>query len=133
MESAQSHFAQFRNVPPIPTGNIVFKTPTPMDFRHTVCLMVQFSRECAVMVHVRISREARRTTPNARGDQRMPARRRKSKTLPPIHVRKGAFHKWLGKKPGSPITAADIAKGKASGDPHVVKMANFAASSKKWR
>jgi hypothetical protein len=63
----------------------------------------------------------------------MPARRRKSKTLAPIHVRKGAFHKWLGKKPDSPITAADIAKGKASGDPHVEKMANFAASSKKWR
>jgi len=49
-----------------------------------------------------------------------------------IHVRKGAFHKWLGQKPDSPITPTDIAKGKASDDPHVVKMANFAASAKKW-
>jgi hypothetical protein len=30
-----------------------------------------------------------------------------------IHVRKGTFHKWLGKKPDSPVTTADIAKGKA--------------------
>ncbi len=63
----------------------------------------------------------------------MPKAKRNSKNLPPIHVHKGAFHKWLGKKPDSPITAADIAKGKASSDPHVVKMATFAASSKKWR
>jgi hypothetical protein len=49
-----------------------------------------------------------------------------------FHIRKGTFHKWLGKKPDSPITAADIAKGKASGDPHVVKMATFAANAKKW-
>jgi hypothetical protein len=63
----------------------------------------------------------------------MPTAKRRSKKLPPIHVSKGKFHRWLGKKPGSPITAADIAKGKASGDPHVVKMANFAANAKKWR
>jgi len=37
-----------------------------------------------------------------------------------------------GKKPDSPIMAADIAKGKASSDPHVVKMATFAANAKKW-
>ena len=51
----------------------------------------------------------------------------------PFHVHKGNFHKWLGKKSDSPITAADIAKGKASGEPHVVKMATFAANAKKWR
>jgi len=62
----------------------------------------------------------------------MPARKRKSSFRAAIHVRKGAFRKWLGKKPDSPITAADIAKGKASNDPHVVKMATFAASAKKW-
>jgi hypothetical protein len=42
------------------------------------------------------------------------------------------FHKWLGKKPDSPITAGDSARGKGSGDPHVVKMATFAANAKKW-
>ncbi|HKN74494.1 MAG TPA: hypothetical protein VJW94_04900 [Candidatus Acidoferrum sp.] len=63
----------------------------------------------------------------------MPIKKRRPPFLAAIHVRKGAFHKWLGKKPGSTITAADIAKGKASDDPHVVKMANFAASAKKWR
>jgi hypothetical protein len=63
----------------------------------------------------------------------MPTKKRKPTFRAPIHVRKGAFHKWLGKKPGLPLTAADIAKGKASYDPHVVKMATFAATSKKWR
>jgi len=57
---------------------------------------------------------------------------RKSSFRPAIHVRKGNFHKWLGKKPDSSIMAADIAKGKASDDPHVVKMATFAANSKNW-
>ena len=62
----------------------------------------------------------------------MPIKKRKPSFRAAIHVRKGAFHKWLGKKPDSPITTADIAKGKASNDPHVVKMATFAANSKKW-
>jgi hypothetical protein len=62
----------------------------------------------------------------------MPTKKRKPSFRAAIHVRKGAFHKWLGKKPDSPITAADIAKGEASNDPHVVKMATFAANSKKW-
>ncbi len=57
---------------------------------------------------------------------------RKSSFRASIHVRKGNFYKWLGKKSDSPITAAGIARGKASGDPHVVKMATFAANSKKW-
>jgi hypothetical protein len=60
-------------------------------------------------------------------------RRKRTKTYPtPFHIRKGTFHKWLGKNPDSPITPVDIAKGKASGDPHVVKMATFAANAKKW-
>jgi hypothetical protein len=63
----------------------------------------------------------------------MPTRQRSSTYRAAFHVRKGKFHKWLGKKLDSPITAADIAKGKASGDPHVVKMATFAANSMKWR
>jgi hypothetical protein len=62
----------------------------------------------------------------------MPTRKRKSSYGAAFHIRKGKFHKWLGKKPDSPITTADIAKGKASGDPHVVKMATFAANAKKW-
>ncbi len=35
---------------------------------------------------------------------------------------KGAFHRWLGKSEDEPITAADIAKGKAAGG-HAAKMA----------
>ena len=42
-----------------------------------------------------------------------------------IHVKPGAFHAWLGKSPDEPITAADIAKGKAAGG-HAEKMAIFA-------
>jgi hypothetical protein len=48
-------------------------------------------------------------------------------------VKKGAFHKWLGKSEDSPITDADIKKGLAADDPHVRKMANFARQSKRWR
>jgi hypothetical protein len=48
-------------------------------------------------------------------------------------IEKGAFHKWLGKKESEPITEADIKKGLASKDPHVVKMANFAKNAKKWK
>jgi len=62
----------------------------------------------------------------------MPPGKRKPTKRAPLRIRKGKFHEWLGKKPGSPITAGDIAKGKASGDPHVVKMATFAANAKKW-
>lgn len=42
-----------------------------------------------------------------------------------LHIKKGAFHKWLGKSEDEPITAADIAKGKAAGG-HAAKMATFA-------
>ena len=40
-------------------------------------------------------------------------------------IKRGAFHKWLGKPEGEKITAADIAKGKAAGG-HAAKMAVFA-------
>jgi hypothetical protein len=46
-------------------------------------------------------------------------------------VRKGNFHRWLGKKEGEPITEADIEKGKAAGG-HAAKMATFAANARKW-
>ena len=58
---------------------------------------------------------------------------RKSWFQASIHVRKGNFHKLPGKKSDSAITAADIAMGKASDDPHVVKVATFAANFKKWQ
>ncbi len=48
----------------------------------------------------------------------------------PIH--KGAFHRWLGKKPDAPITAADIARGEAAGG-HAAKMANFAKAAKGFK
>jgi hypothetical protein len=48
----------------------------------------------------------------------------------PIH--KGAFHRWLGKKPGTPITDADIAKGIAAGG-HAAKMAEFAKAARGFK
>lgn len=39
--------------------------------------------------------------------------------------KKGAFHRWLGKPEGAPITEADIRKGLAAGG-HPAQMANFA-------
>ena len=48
-------------------------------------------------------------------------------------IKKGGFHRYLGKKAGEPITAADIAKGKASPSTHVQKMAVFAQNAKKWK
>lgn len=47
------------------------------------------------------------------------------------HIAKGAFHRWLGKKPGEPITDADIRKGLAAGG-HPAKMANFARNERGW-
>jgi len=47
------------------------------------------------------------------------------------HIKKGAFHRWLGKKPGAPITAADIQRGLKAGG-HAAKMANFARNAKKF-
>ena len=54
-----------------------------------------------------------------------------SKYRTAFHVRKGGFHKWLGKKPDEPITEADIAKGKAAGG-HAEEMATFAENAKDW-
>ena len=65
---------------------------------------------------------------------RAAVRRIKIKSAPiegPIN--KGGFHKWLGKSEDSPITEADIERGLNSDDPHVVKMAQFAKNSRKWK
>lgn len=43
-------------------------------------------------------------------------------------IKKGAFHRWLGKSEDQPITAADIKKGLAAGG-HAAKMANFARNT----
>lgn len=48
------------------------------------------------------------------------------------HIEKGAFHRWLGKKEGEPITDADIDKGLKAGG-HPAKMAAFAKASRKFR
>lgn len=47
-------------------------------------------------------------------------------------IKKGAFHKWLGKSEDEKITAADIKKGLASDDKHVNKMAQFAKNAKSF-
>jgi hypothetical protein len=47
-------------------------------------------------------------------------------------IKKGAFHKWLGKKEGEPITDADIAKGIAAGG-HPAKMAEFAKAARGFK
>lgn len=44
------------------------------------------------------------------------------------HIKKGAFHRWLGKSPDEPITEADIEKGIKAGG-HAAKMAEFAKSA----
>jgi hypothetical protein len=49
-----------------------------------------------------------------------------------FHLRKGGFHKFLGKPEGEPITDADIAKGMAAGG-HAAKMANFAKNARKFK
>jgi hypothetical protein len=43
-------------------------------------------------------------------------------------IKKGAFHKWLGKPEDEKITQADIDRGLKSDDEHVRKMAQFAAN-----
>lgn len=45
-------------------------------------------------------------------------------------IKKGAFHKWLGKDESDPITEEDIQTGLSSTDPHVQKMALFAKNMK---
>jgi len=62
---------------------------------------------------------------------RITAMARNSPYRTAFHIRKGSFHRWLGKSEGSPITAEDIAKGKAAGG-HPEKMAQFAENAKKF-
>jgi hypothetical protein len=59
----------------------------------------------------------------AAGDALMKARSSKKPMIKPS--RKGAFHRWLGKPEGAPITDADIRRGLAAGG-HAAQMANFA-------
>jgi hypothetical protein len=47
-------------------------------------------------------------------------------------IQHGAFHRWLGKKEGEPITGADIEKGLKAGG-HAAKMAAFAKAAKKFK
>jgi len=49
-----------------------------------------------------------------------------------FHIRKGGFHRWLGKSEGEPITEADIEKGLKAGG-HAAKMANFARNEKHFK
>jgi hypothetical protein len=48
------------------------------------------------------------------------------------HIKHGAFHKWLGKSEGEPITGADIEKGLKAGG-HAAKMAAFAKAARKFK
>lgn len=48
------------------------------------------------------------------------------------NIKKGAFHRWLGKSEDEPITDADIQKGLKAGG-HAAKMANFARSSREGK
>ena len=47
-------------------------------------------------------------------------------------IKKGAFHKWLGKPEGAPITDADIARGLKAGG-HPAKMAAFAKAARGFK
>ncbi len=48
-------------------------------------------------------------------------------------IKKGAFHRWLGKSPDEKITDEDIEKGLESDDEHVRKMAEFAKNARLWK
>lgn len=52
-------------------------------------------------------------------------------SIKPSH--EGRFARDVGKKPGTPISGADIAKGLASKDPAERKRANFARNARKWK
>ncbi len=50
-------------------------------------------------------------------------------------IKKGLFHKWLGKSEDEPITKRDIQKAlnyRGKGWQHVHRMAAFVKSAKKW-
>ena len=57
------------------------------------------------------------------------------KKQPPmdLDIKKGGFHRWLGKNSDYKITDKDIEKGLKSDDPHVRRMAQFAKNAKKWK
>ena len=57
---------------------------------------------------------------------------RKSKYRAIFHLRKGGFHKWLGKSEDDPITNEDIEKGLKAGG-HPAKMALFARNARKFK
>lgn len=46
-------------------------------------------------------------------------------------IRKGGFHRWLGKKSGAKITSGDIQRGLKAGG-HAANMANFARNERTW-
>lgn len=52
---------------------------------------------------------------------------------PFTRVKKGTFHKWLGKKPGEKLTAIDIQRGLNSSEPHIRKMAQFAKNARQFK
>ena len=57
---------------------------------------------------------------------------RKSKYRAVFSLRKGGFHKWLGKSEDDPITNEDIEKGLKAGG-HPAKMALFARNARKFK
>ena len=66
-------------------------------------------------------------------DMRSPARETYLNEKMKLKLKKGAFHKWLGKDEDEPITTTDIQKGLNSDDAHVRKMAQFAKNAKGWK
>jgi hypothetical protein len=62
----------------------------------------------------------------------MAEEKRDSKYRHGFNIRRGLFHRWLGKKEGEPITEADIAKGEAAGG-HPAKMAAFAKAARHFK
>lgn len=63
----------------------------------------------------------------------LPRRKVEAREPMNLHLKKGGFHKWLGKAEDEPITEEDIRKGLDSDDDHVRKMAQFAKNARKWR
>lgn len=64
--------------------------------------------------------------------ERREAKKRPVEESKSFDIKKGAFHKWLGKSEDEKITSADIQKGLKSDDEHVRKMAQFAKNSRQW-
>lgn len=47
-------------------------------------------------------------------------------------IKKGAFHRWLGKASSAPISSSDVQRGLKAGG-HAAKMANFARNAKHFK